>query len=212
MSSVTTPAPLVAKTIVQQLAERTFACSKDGCGQRELTADRVRVPDLTNLYLGARYSAVRGEMSGVVDERYPLTAAEIAQQARCLNHFLTVDMFPVFYIGDLVDKMLAGNAKHLYAEQTEVGRAAYLARRQAPKPQGQRGGFVNALLATRKPTTEEKPRPKYRHRNDGPRETTPAGPKRFGDEHKSSEPSEPTKAGKKGKQKAAKKKQKQGRQ
>jgi len=177
---------MLAATIVDRLKSASLAC---GICKTVLTVAQAKVGDLTNLYLGTR--------QGPVDSTRPLTASELAAEARCTEHPLSdagtpLRMFPILDTAALMDRWVVRNAR-----TTAAPRPIRPIREH--RPQGA-GDFVNRTLSSSKPAGD-KPRPPHRHRTHVPRADRPAdAPKRFGDEGRPSATSETPrkKKGKKG--------------
>ena len=177
MSSQRVLMPFRPVTIVEALRARTFKCEM--CGD-QLSASQAWVPDLLNLYLGARKTEV--------NSTYPLTAMEIAGQARCIKHPCEygVRMYPVTDTGAEMDSWVARNARQLESTGS-TPRERFMQRQQAAAESRKRGPAL--IVLPDRPVEAKQPK-KYRDRvHVAPsKDATEPHDKRFGDERKPAAP------------------------
>ncbi|HTP56660.1 MAG TPA: hypothetical protein VMJ72_00055 [Candidatus Paceibacterota bacterium] len=145
---------IVAKTIAERLSELAIVCTYPDCGVT-LTAHSALVGDLTNAYLGAR--------QGPVEKSEPLSAVELAGQARCSKHPLQsgIRMFPILATASLMDRWVEQNVRVL-------DRQFQHSRPIRERTHERRRIEMNALFAKNVPQPD-KPRPKHRVRSHVPR-------------------------------------------
>lgn len=174
MSTLTEIASIAVRTIADRVRDLALTCTAPECGC-PLTAQEARVGDWLNLYVAIR--------KGPVDKTMPLSASELASEARCPQHPLRDNgqplvMFNIVKTAESMDRWARNNAR--VADPPAIVRTE-----RAKKPEGA-GFFVNATLS-KKVTAESKPRPQHRHLGQkGWRKKTTERPanqhKNYGDE------------------------------